>query len=66
MSDMISGSVKVCFIDGLACPSCCSCLADLDKPVGSVRRCERFVLARRVRGCDKPLDRRRCKGVRGQ
>ena len=48
----------LCFIGGLACPSSCSCLADLDKPVGSYRRCERLVFARRVRDVDKPLDRR--------
>ena len=37
---------SLCFFDGLVCPSGCQCLADLDKPVCSVGRCSRMVLAR--------------------
>lgn len=49
----MSGSSVLCFFDGLACPSVCQCLADLDKPVCSVARCPRFVFSRRVRDVDR-------------
>lgn len=44
---------SLCFFDGLACPSSCFCLIDLDKPVRSVVRCSRFVFSRRVRDVDR-------------
>ena len=46
LSRACSSVSVLCFFDGLACPSSCQCLADLDKPVCSVGRCSRMVLAR--------------------
>jgi len=51
MSDVRSVSV-LCFFNGSACPSSCSCLADVVKS-GSVVRCSRFLFSRRVRDVDK-------------
>ena len=54
--------VEVCFFDFLACPFSCSCLNfSVDVPVSL--RCKRFVMAKRVRFEDLPLDHIRRKAV---
>jgi len=46
LSRACSSVSVLCFFDGLPCEFSFRYLADLDKPVGSVVRCSRMVLAR--------------------